>query len=111
LNTEEVMPFVMISLNCDVHPGAVRETLKDLVSLVAIERFIGEELMLEDPFARDDVGAMGPGDKLTCPIAHQGLVLLLHSRAPIQISMCSSNRGRNHQRCHRGSHRSKGEPI
>jgi hypothetical protein len=32
----------------------------------------------EYPFVDDDVGATGPGDKLSCPIAHQGPILLLN---------------------------------
>jgi hypothetical protein len=94
-----------------VNPGALCETLNDLASLVAIENPVGEELAHEDPLAGDDVGATGPGDKLPGPIAHQGPVLFLHIRTPIQISMCGADRCQDRRRRHRRSCGGEDEPI
>lgn len=46
------------------------ETLEDPTSLVAIESSIEEEFVHEGPFVGDDVGAIGPRNKLSDPIAH-----------------------------------------
>jgi hypothetical protein len=82
-----------------VDPGALCETPEDPASLVAIKGPVGVKLVREDPLAGDDVRAMGPGNKLPIPIAHQGLVLILHSRAPIGVSKRSTYRGRDWGRC------------
>jgi hypothetical protein len=89
-----------------VDPRALSETPKDPASLVAIKRPIGTKLMRENPLSGDNVGATGRRDKLSGPIAHQGPVLVLHSRAPIGVSKCSTYRGRDRGRCrwrYRGS--------
>jgi hypothetical protein len=88
----------------------MRETPENPASLVPIERSIGEELVCETPLACDDVGATGPGNKFSCPIAHQGLILL-HSCPPIQIGKGSTDRGRNGGRRCRGSHGDKSELV
>jgi hypothetical protein len=97
----------------EVNSGALRETPDDPTSLVPIERFIGEELVRENPLLL--VTTLEPrgwgtsshvplliralyscfivvcqfrstrGNKFSCPIAHQDLILLLYSRAPIWI--------------------------
>jgi hypothetical protein len=41
-----------------VDSGALSETPKDLVSLVAIEGPVSAELVRENPFVGDDVGAL-----------------------------------------------------
>jgi hypothetical protein len=64
-----------------VHPGVLSEAPENPASLVAVESPIREELVCEDPLVGDDVGAAGLGNKFPCPIAHQGPILLLHSRA------------------------------
>jgi hypothetical protein len=81
-----------------VNPGVLCETLEDLASLVPIERSIREELVRDDSLAGDDVGAIGPEKKFSCPISHQGPVLLLHSCAPIWISKGGTDRGQNGER-------------
>jgi hypothetical protein len=53
-----------------VDPGALSETPKDPVSLVAIKVPISTELVREDPLADDDIGALRLKNKLLCPIAH-----------------------------------------
>jgi hypothetical protein len=76
-----------------VDPGALSETPEDPASLVAIEGPVGAKLVREDPLASDDVGATAPGDKLPCPIALQGPILVLHSRAPIRVGKRNTYRG------------------
>jgi hypothetical protein len=77
-----------------VQPGALSEAPKNPASLVAVESPIGEELVCEDPPAGDDVVATGPGNKFSCPIAHQGPILL-HRRAPVRIDKGGADRGQN----------------
>jgi hypothetical protein len=57
------------------------------------------KLVREDPLVSDGVGAMGPGDKLLGPIAHQRHVLGLHSCAPIGVGKRSTYEGRDRGRC------------
>jgi hypothetical protein len=82
-----------------VNPGALSETPEDPASLVAIKGPVGTKVVCEDPLVGDDIGATGPGDKLPGPIAHQGLVLVLHSRAPIGVDKCNTYRGRDRGQC------------
>jgi hypothetical protein len=49
---------------------ALSETPKDPMSLVAIEGPISAELVCEDPFASDDIGALRSWNKVPCPITH-----------------------------------------
>jgi hypothetical protein len=78
-----------------VHTGALCENLEDLVSVVEVKSPVRERLVCEYPFASDDVGAMRPGNKFPGSIAHQGLVLFLHSRTLIWIGKHDMNRGRD----------------
>jgi hypothetical protein len=73
-----------------VDPRMLGETPKDQVGFVAIKRPIGTKLVCENPLAGDDVGATGPGDKLSGLIAHQSPVLVLHSRAPFGVGKSST---------------------
>jgi hypothetical protein len=150
----------------EVNSGALRETPDDPTSLVSIERFIGEELVRENPLllvttleprgwgtsshvplliralyscfivvcqfrSARGTSSHAPllirtsysssiavrqfgsarGNKFSCPIAHQGPVLLLYSRAPIQIGKGSVDRGQNDRRRHRGSHDDESESV
>jgi hypothetical protein len=53
-----------------VNSGALSETPKDPASLVAIESPVSAELVHEDPFASDDVGALRSWNKVPGPITH-----------------------------------------
>jgi hypothetical protein len=86
-----------------VDSGALSETPKDPTSLVAIEGPINTELVYEDLFASDDVGALRSWNKVPCPITHQGHVLILHSRAPIGIGEGNADEGRDRGCCQRRS--------
>jgi hypothetical protein len=52
-----------------VGTGSLGEAVKDPLSLVPFQRVIRVELMLENPFAGDNVGANGARDKITCVIS------------------------------------------
>jgi hypothetical protein len=73
--------------------GALSETLKDPMGLVAIKGHVSTELVREDPLAGDNVGALRSGNQLPGPIADQGSVLFLHSRTPMGIDKRSTSRG------------------
>jgi hypothetical protein len=94
-----------------VDSGALSETPKDLASLVAIEGPVSAELVCEDPFASDDVGALRLWNNVPCPITHQGLVLILNSRAPIGIGEGSADGGWDGGRCRRHSRGGEDESI
>jgi hypothetical protein len=90
-----------------VDSGALSETPKDPASLVAIEGPVSVELVREDPFASDDIGALRSWNKVPYPITHQGPVLILHNRALIGIGEGSADGGR----CRRHSHGGEDESI
>jgi hypothetical protein len=76
-----------------VDSKALSETPNDPASLIAIEGPVSAELLHEDPFAGDDVGALRLWNKVPGPITHQGSVFILHSRAPIGIGEGSAYGG------------------
>jgi hypothetical protein len=80
-----------------VHSGVLSKAPENPASLVAIKSPIREKLVCEDPLVSDDVGATGPRNKFSYPIAHQGPILL-HSRTPVQIGKGSADRGQNDER-------------
>jgi hypothetical protein len=94
-----------------VNSGALSETLKDPASFVAIEGPVNAELVREDPFADDDVGALRSWNKVPGPITHHGPILILHSRAPIGIGEGSMDGGRDRGRCRRRSRGGEDESI
>jgi hypothetical protein len=69
------------------------------MNLVAIKGPVGTKLVRENPLAGDDIVSTGSGDKLPCPIAYQGLVLILHSHTSIGVDKCSMHRGRDQGQC------------
>jgi hypothetical protein len=94
-----------------VDSGVLSETPKDPTSLVAIEGPVNAELVREDQFAGDDVGAMRSWNKVSCPITHQGPVFILHSHAPIGISEGNVDGGRDRGWCQRHSRGGEKESI
>jgi hypothetical protein len=94
-----------------VNSGALSETPKDLASLVAIEGPVSAELVREDPFVSDDVGALRSWNKISGPITHQGPVLILHSCAPIGIGEGIADGGRDRGWCRRRSCGGEDESI
>jgi hypothetical protein len=81
-----------------VHTRALSETLEDPTSLVAIEGAVDAKLVGENPLAGDDVRVTRSGNKFLGPVAHEGLVLIFHCRAPIKIGECGTDRGRDQRR-------------
>jgi hypothetical protein len=76
-----------------VDPRALNETPEDSASLIAIEGPVGMKLVHKNPLVSDDVGATGLGDKFSCPITHQGPILILHSHTLIGVGKHSMDRG------------------
>jgi hypothetical protein len=71
--------------------GTLSETPKDPTSLVAINGPVSTELVREDSFAGDNVGALRMGNQLPGPIADQGSILFLHSRTSMGIGKRSTS--------------------
>jgi hypothetical protein len=94
-----------------VDSGVLSEIPKDPACPVAIECPVSAELVCEDPFASDDVGALGSWNKVPCLITHQGPVLILHSRASIGIGEGRADGGRDRGRCRRQSRGGEDESI
>jgi hypothetical protein len=86
-----------------VDSGALSETPKDPMGLVAIKGPVSMELVHEDPLAGDNVGAWRSGNQLLGPIADQGPIFVLHSRTPMGISKRSTSGGGD-----RGQHWGRG---
>jgi hypothetical protein len=82
-----------------VNTGALSETPKDPMGIVAIEGPINTELVHEDPLAGDNVGALRSGNQLPGPIADQGSVFVLHSRTPMGIGKRNMSGGGDWRRC------------
>jgi hypothetical protein len=57
------------------------------------------ELVLEDPLAGDNVGALRLGNQLPGPIADQGSIFFLHSRTPMGNDKRSTSGGGDRGRC------------
>jgi hypothetical protein len=62
----------------DVRP--LGEAMKDPTSLVPFQSAIEVELVLEDPFADDDVGANRMSDKIPSVIGDQSIIFFLRAR-------------------------------
>jgi hypothetical protein len=82
-----------------VDSGALSETPKDPTGLLAIKGPVSPELVREDPFAGDNVGALRSGNQLLGPIADQGSVLFLYSRTPMGIDKLNTSGGGDLGRC------------
>jgi hypothetical protein len=82
-----------------VDSGALSETPKDPTGLLAIKGPVSPELVREDPFAGDNVGALRSGNQLLGPIADQGSVLFLYSRTPMGIDKLNTSGGGDPGRC------------
>jgi hypothetical protein len=61
------------------------EATKDPASLVPLQRVIGVELVLENPFAGDDVRANGARDKIPGVVGDQDSKLFFHGVMPVWI--------------------------
>jgi len=62
------------------------ETASNPTSFVAFQTSIFKKLMLENPFARDDIGARRPRHEIPGVIGDKSRILSLHSSAPVWVS-------------------------
>jgi hypothetical protein len=82
---------------------AFSEAPEKPTGLVIIEGLIREELMCEDPFLGDYVGAIRPRIEFPSIVSHKGCIFFLHGRAPMWISKRGPDRGWNRRWCRRWS--------
>jgi hypothetical protein len=61
------------------------EAVKNPASLVPFQGAVGVELVLEDPFAGDDVGDNRMRDKLPSILGDQGIIFFFHGMAPGRV--------------------------
>jgi hypothetical protein len=69
-----------------VDAGPLGEVEKDPRSLVSFQRAVGVELVLENPFTGDDIGANGVRDNISGVVGDQGNKLFFHGVVPIWIN-------------------------
>jgi hypothetical protein len=82
-----------------VDSGALSETPKDPMGLLAIKGLISTKFVREDPLNGDNVGAPRSENQHPGPIADQGFVLFRHSRTTMEIGKRSTSEG-DRGRCH-----------
>jgi hypothetical protein len=70
---------------------ALGEPSKDLVSPVSFQCAIRVELVLEDPFFGDDVGASGLRNEIPGLVGDQYIKFFFHCTTPIRISERAPN--------------------
>jgi hypothetical protein len=87
-----------------VDAESLGEAVKDPTSLVLFQGSIGVELVLEDLFTGDDVGANKVRDKIPGVVGDQGNKFFFHGVVPLQIDEGSVDRGEHQQqgRCQSG---------
>lgn len=68
-----------------VHAMFLTEPADDPPSFMAGKGAVGVELVLEDPFARHDVGAKGMRNQHPSVIVDEGSVLLCHGCTPVGV--------------------------
>jgi hypothetical protein len=76
-----------------VDAGSLDEATKDPTSFVSFQRAVGVELVLENSFAGDDVGANRVKDKILGVVGDQGSKLFFHGAAPVRINKGGTNEG------------------
>jgi hypothetical protein len=75
------------------------EAMKDPASLILFQRVVGVELVLENPFAGDDVRANRARDKILGVVGDQGSKLFFHGTTPIRIDEGDTDGGGHRQQC------------
>jgi hypothetical protein len=80
-----------------VDTGLLGEAVKDPMNLVLFQRVIGAELVHENLFVGEDVGANGARDKILGVVGDQGSKFFFHDAAPIQIDGGTNGGGRQRQ--------------
>src|SRR3954468_12003317 len=87
----------------EVDASTLSEATNDPARFVAIKGAIRTELVFKDPLPGNHVGVLGTGNKLPCPVAQQGIKLLLHRSHPERVTKSGSNGGQQ-RRWLRGGH-------
>jgi hypothetical protein len=77
--------------------GALGEVVKDPPSLVPFQGAIGVELVLEDPFVDDDIGANRMRDKISSVVGDENSIFFLRGMTPRQVGEGGADGG-GHQR-------------
>jgi hypothetical protein len=86
------------------------EAVKAPTSLVAFQKSIGVELVLEDQFVGDDIGANGMRDKIVGVVGDQRSKFFFQGMEPIQIDKGSVDIGGHRRQGRRESGR-QGESV
>jgi hypothetical protein len=76
-----------------VDAGPLGEAAKDSTSLVPLQGSIRVELVLEDPFYGDDVGANRTRDKIPSVVGNQIIIFCLYGVAPGRVGEGSTDGG------------------
>jgi hypothetical protein len=76
-----------------VEVGSLGEATNDPVSLVPFQGAIGVELVVENPFVGDDVGANRVRDKIPGVVGDQGSKFFFHGAVPVRIDKGSTDGG------------------
>lgn len=75
----------------EVHIGTLGEAAQDPACLVPLQGAVGEELVLEDPLARDNICLWRPPDEVPRVVLQKGAVFFLHSSPPIGVDFGRSS--------------------
>ena len=77
----------------EVDASTLSEATNDPACFVEIKGTIRTELVFKDPLPGNHVDVPGTGNKLPCPVAQQGIKLLLHRSHPDWVTKSGSNEG------------------
>jgi hypothetical protein len=69
-----------------VDAGPLGEAVKNLMRLVPFQGAIRVQLVLEDPFASDNVGANKMRDKITNVVGDQSIIFFFHGTVPGRVN-------------------------
>jgi hypothetical protein len=69
-----------------VDTGSLGEASKNPASLVPLQRAVGVELVPENPFGSDNIGANGARDRIPGVVGDQGSKLFFHGTVPVWIN-------------------------
>jgi hypothetical protein len=76
-----------------VDVGPLGEVVKDPTSLIPFQGVVGVELVLEDPFADDDVGANKMRDKIASVVGDQSITFFFHGMVLGWVSKGNADEG------------------
>jgi hypothetical protein len=76
-----------------VDVGPLGEVTKDLTSLVSVQRAVGVELLLENLFAGDNVGANGARDKISGVVGDHDSKFFFHGMMLVRVDEGGTDEG------------------